>query len=88
MHEIVRTNGGFIIENFEILEEPIPKFSGPHIYGGLVKDVPIADHKEDFYITWDENGRCSNKSRKDCFIDVSFLSFKLQFNSSINIDFS
>lgn len=68
----MKTKGGFIIENFKTLETPIEHgILEPHIYGGLVKNVPTTDDKfEDFVITWDKFGKCSNWKRSDCFIEV------------------
>ena len=71
------TKAGYIIENFEILEKPIDRNNlEPHIYWGLVKQVPLPAENEkekkfeDIEITWDKFGRCSNLKRTDCFIDV------------------
>jgi len=68
----MKTKGGFIIENFKTLETPIERgILEPHIYEGLVKNIPtVKNKKEDFVITWDKFGRCSNFQREDCFIEV------------------
>lgn len=68
----MKTNGGFKIKNFKELKKPIKHGAlEPHIYEGLVKNVPtIGDKKEDYLITWDKFGRCANWNRSDCFINV------------------
>ena len=68
----MKTKGGFIIENFKKLEIPIEHgILEPHIYEGLVKNIPTYDNKkEDFIITWDKFGKCLNLLREDCFIEI------------------
>lgn len=68
----MKTKGGFIIENFKKLDPPIIHgILEPHIFEGLVKNVPTVNNdQEDFTITWDKFGMCSNLQRPDCFIEV------------------
>lgn len=72
--DAMKTNGGYIIEDFEVLENPIEmQFpENNHLYHGFAK-IPMVDDKlERVELTWDKLGRVSNPSRwKDCNIDVS-----------------
>ncbi len=70
----MKTKGGYEIENFRKLEEPIENgILESQIYSGLVKQVPWRTggfRPENQEITWDRFGRCRNWGREDCFIDV------------------
>lgn len=72
----MKTLGGYVIEDFQKLEEPIERnILEPHIYKGFVRNVPIYSEGEtkfiDDTVTWDKFGRCSNIERTDCFILVN-----------------
>lgn len=70
----MKTLGGYIIESFVKLEKPILNgILEPHIYQGIIKNVPMSDNDEDFLVTWDKFGRCNNNARKDCYIDVKTI---------------
>ncbi len=69
----MKTKGGFEIENFRKLEEPITHgILEPHIYSGFVKKVAnkFDEGSGNYEITWDKFGRCANLNREDIFIDI------------------
>lgn len=68
----MKTIGGYEVVNFKKLEKPIEHgMLEPHIYSGVIKDVPtVKGKKQDFETTWDKFGRCSNWQREDCFIVI------------------
>lgn len=71
----MKTIGGYTIRNFTILPMPMEKNCRTFHYQGVIEDCWIADVKTH----WDEEGRCTNLSREDCFInldDVLKMPFK------------
>jgi hypothetical protein len=69
----MKTKGGFEIENFKILKNPIENhILESHIYGGDIIDFEYSSNTiiKRYYCTWDKFGRCTNWNRSDCFIDI------------------
>lgn len=61
------TKGGFPITKFKMMAQPEKIVSKDTlIYSGMV-DLPNVKGIE---IRWDENGKCANTDRPDCFIEI------------------
>lgn len=72
-NKITHTVGGYEIESFQVLREPVFKDSvEPHVYFGLIIGMPVHEGGEviNMICTWDQFGKCKNFDRIDCFIDV------------------
>lgn len=69
----MKTIGEHIIENFQKLDKPMERggMLKPFIYQGTIKNLPLFDNVEDIIVYWDEDGKCANMGRRDCFIDIN-----------------
>ncbi len=75
----MKTLGGYKITEFKKLSKTDSEYENilinnytflkPQIYSGVVDDPKCGTN----LVLWNEDGKCSNYSREDCFIDVSKL---------------
>lgn len=64
----METKGGYEIKEFKKLEIPLNRgILKPMIYSGIIFD-PNPFINRDIELLWNEDGKCANYSREDCFI--------------------
>jgi hypothetical protein len=80
----MKTKGGLKVTNFRKIKDPVKDSNlEPLIYKGLVKkityffpsDTETTDNF-DSLVKWDKDGKCRNRIREDCDINVSDIPAK------------
>lgn len=72
----MKTLGGNDVTRFAKLDKPIDRGNlKPFIYKAKVLNIMISivSYPVDLWIEYDEDGKCANHERSDCFIDPKYL---------------